>query len=363
MAINRRSWLKQISLGAVGLGLSGFRSDYGMTGLPAPEALIRLVANENPYGPSPMARKAMADAITQSNRYGADLTNELKAAIAAHHGVGVENILMGAGSTQILEITGLYAAVQNGSAVLPQPTFDYFTHFSAKCGLKRIALPANAEKTVDLQKVLQAIKPDTRLVYICNPNNPTGTLNEHAAMVSFLEDASKKSLVLVDEAYIDFTDQPSVCNMVSRNPNIIVAKTFSKIYGLAGARVGYAIAHPSMIAKLAEFTAWPNGSHSVVSTAAALASLRDTAFVQKVKLLNQQNREYTLKELRRLGLRCISSHTNFIYFSLENYPKHYFELLKNNQIIGSGIYEESGKWSRITIGTKEEMDRYVKAIS
>lgn len=363
MAIHRRSWLKQVSLGVAGLGLSGFSIDYRGTQLPAPVVPVRLMANENPYGPSPLARKAMADAITQSNYYGTDLTNELKAAIAAHHGLGVENILMGAGSTQILEITGLYAAIQNGSAVLPQPTFDYFTHFSEKCGLKRIALPANAEKTVDLHKVLQAIQPDTRLVYICNPNNPTGTLNDHATMIPFLEEASKKSLVLVDEAYIDFTDQPSVCKMVTRNPNIIVAKTFSKIYGLAGARVGYAIAHSSTIAKLAEFTAWPNGSHSVVSTAAALASLKDKAFVQKVKQLNQQNRDYTLKELRRLGLRCIASHTNFIYFSLESYPKDYFELLKNNHILGSRIYEASGKWSRITIGTRGEMEHYIKAIS
>lgn len=364
MAINRRNWLKQISLGTAGIGLAGLNNFTFAEEAPLvpPSKAIRLVANENPYGPSPMARKAMAEAITSSNRYGSEFTNSLKTEIAQQHQLTADNILMGAGSTQILEIVGLYAAVQKGSSILPQPTFDYFTFCSEKSGLRRIELPANAEKKVDLQQVLSAIQPDTKLIYVCNPNNPTGTLCDADSMIAFIEEATKKSMVLVDEAYIEFTDEPSVCRMVASNKNLVVAKTFSKIYGLAGARIGYALAHPDTIKQLAEFTAWPNGSHSVVATAAAIASLKDKAFVKQVKQSNQQNREYTISAMEKIGIKCIPSHTNFIYFSLANYPKDFFEQLKNNNIIGTRIYEEAGKWSRITVGTKPEMEQFIKAI-
>ena len=181
-------------------------------------------------------------------------------------------------------------------------------------------------------------------------------------LAEFVAEASKKAMVLLDEAYIDFTEEESLCNLVRDNKNLVIAKTFSKIYGLAGARAGYAIAHPETIELFASMQPWPNGSISVVATAAAIASLQDESFVKSVYNRIQHSRNYTIEQLERVGIHCIPSYTNFIYFSLERYVKDFFEQLKKHNILGTGIWEEEGKWSRITVGTQAEMEKFIKAI-
>jgi histidinol-phosphate aminotransferase len=199
-------------------------------------------------------------------------------------------------------------------------------------------------------------------VYICNPNNPTGTICDHAALLTFIQEATKNAMVIVDEAYIDFTNQPSVGPLVAGNTQLVVVKTFSKIYGLAGARTGYAMAHVDTIKQLEQLQTWPNGGLSVVSRAAAIASLKDAAFVAQCYAKNEEARQYTAGQLALLGMTCIPSHTNFIYFSLAGYQKDFFGLLKNHQVLGTGIYEEAGRWTRITIGTLQEMQRFTAII-
>ena len=168
---------------------------------------------------------------------------------------------------------------------------------------------------------------------------------------------------MVDEAYLDFTDQPSVSNLVTDNKNLIVVKTFSKIYGLAGARIGYAIAHKDTINHFADdLQTWANGSVSVVSRAGAIASLTDNDFVSQCYSKNEAARKYTIEQLTQLNITCIPSHTNFIYFSLTNYKKDFLALLKSNNIQGTYIYEEDGKWTRITVGTMDEMQKFITAI-
>ena len=210
--------------------------------------------------------------------------------------------------------------------------------------------------------MLKAIKPDTKLIYVCNPNNPTGTICDRNKLIKFITEATKKAVVLVDEAYIDFTDQQSLSSLVIENRNLIVARTFSKIYGLAGARIGYAIANTKTLEQLSELQSWVNGSISVPSTAAALASLKDEKFVSETYSLNQKARQFTTEQLEKLNLVCIPSYSNFIYFSLTNYKKDFFQQLKTNNIIGTKIYEEQGKWTRITVGTMQEMQKFISAI-
>ncbi|MFT3947634.1 MAG: histidinol-phosphate transaminase [Agriterribacter sp.] len=367
MSLNRRSWLKQIGLGVAGLTISRLETIASPAILSANECIddkpIRLSANENPYGPSPMARKAMADHLLESNRYGGAQMNELIAALAQKYNLASENVLMGAGSTEILDIVARCASLKGGSFVIPVPTFAFWANMIEKTGFKKITVPLTAEKKIDLPAMMAAIQGDTQLVYICNPNNPTGTILEREELVEFVKKVSEKALVLVDEAYIDFTEQPSLSNLVTNNRNIIVAKTFSKIYGMAGARVGYALAHKDTIAQISQVTTWANGSSSVVSVAAAIASLKDEKFVQETYAKIHEARKYTIAEMEKLNIRCIPSNTNFIYFTLADYKKDYFDLLKRNNILGTYIYEEEGKWSRITVGTKEEMQQFIKAIS
>ncbi|MBX2923710.1 MAG: histidinol-phosphate aminotransferase family protein [Chitinophagaceae bacterium] len=364
MVTNRRNWLKQMGLGMAGLGIGKFETIAAPAGnFPADDEPIRLVANENPYGPSPLAKKAMADHISLSNRYTRNLTDTLRAALAKKNNVSADNILTSAGSTEVLDIAARIAALKKGSTVSPSPSFNYWTGIAEKFGVERIVVPLTTGKKINLPAVLSAIKSDTCIVYICNPNNPTGTLCARKELVDFVTEASKKAIVLVDEAYIDFTEEKSLCDLVHENKNLVIAKTFSKIYGLAGARAGYAIAHPETIELFAGLQPWPNGSISVVSAAAAIASLQDKQFVKSVYTRIQHSRKYTMEQMERMGIPCIPSYTNFVYFSLEHYKKDYTRQLALNHITGTGIWEEQGKWSRITIGTQHEMEKYIRAIS
>ena len=304
----------------------------------------------------------MQKSINYSNRYGWNASGELISLIAKKNSVSDNNILLGAGSTEILDLVLQYTALKKGNFILAETTFDYWTFPSEKLGLKKITVPLTADKKHDLTAMLKAIDSDTKMIYICNPNNPTGTICDREQLISFVKEASKKTIVFIDEAYIDFTKEQSLSDLVIENKNLIITKTFSKMYGLAGARIGYAVANSSTIEELSVLKSSPNLSISVVTTAAAIASLNDEKFIREVCSLNEEVRKYTLEQLTRLGLTCIPSYSNFIYFSLENYKKDYFKQLENHNIMGTKIYEENGKWTRITIGTMKEMQQFIEAI-
>ncbi len=363
---NRRTWLKKIGLGTLGLGMSQYPSfarplirDHSTY---LDTTTIQLNANENPYGPSPLARIAMTESVHLSNRYGWSTTSKLVAAIAEKNNVTKDQIVLDAGSTKILNLSLWHAARQKGSFIMADTTFNFWKSPAKSLGLREINVALTADKKHDLKAMLKAIEPDTRLVYICNPNNPTGTICDRNALIAFIAEASKKTLVLVDEAYIDLTDQESLSPLVANNKNLIIARTFSKLYGLAGARIGYALAHEATIKKLKSLQSWPNGSLSVVSKAAALASLKDVSFYKKVYSLNATARTYTIEQLEQLNITCIPSHANFLYFSLANYQKDFFEQLEDHDILGTRIYEEKGQWTRITIGTMDEMKSFIAAL-
>ncbi|WP_166924322.1 pyridoxal phosphate-dependent aminotransferase [Flavobacterium poyangense] len=366
MEKNRRDWLKKIGVGVVGLGLVPYET-FALPINSFPEkdtknTLVRLSSNENPYGPSKAAKDAMMESITLSNRYGWDITAELVNLLGVKNNVPQNHILVSAGSTEILDLVARFAALQKGNLVIPDPTFGYWADTAEKLGLTKIKVPLTADKKIDLPRMLTSINSDTKLVYICNPNNPTGTICERNDLVQFITQASKNSIVLVDEAYIDYTDQKSVSDLVLDNKNLIIVKTFSKVYGLAGARIGYAIANSSTIEKLTGLQTLTNGDVSVVSAAGAIAAIKDENFVNTTKTLNQKTREYTIRELEKLHIPCIPSAANFVYFSLKNYKKDFFHQLKTNTIIGTKIYEQEGKWSRITIGKMEEMQKFIASL-
>lgn len=357
----------------MGLGLAGIGlAKIPVMGAPTPaasgeawefdEGPIFLNSNENPYGPSPLARRALAENYTRSNRYNWEMSAQLVAALAVKNQVKDENILLGAGSTEILDLVSKYAATAPGSYVMGFPCYTYWSVVPDQLGLKKIKVPLTADKKLDLEAMLGAIQPDTRLVYICNPNNPTGTMCERDALVSFVNKVPKQITILVDEAYLDFTSQASLSSLILDHPNLVIAKTFSKMYGLAGARIGYAIAAAPTIASISKLQSSPNEGVSVLSRLAALASLKDQQFVADYTTKNEAARKYTISELEKLHFRCVPSHTNFIYFSLAGYPKDYFQQLKAHHIEGTGIYEEDGKWTRITVGTMEEMKQFIKAL-
>jgi histidinol-phosphate aminotransferase len=367
MYTTRRTVLRQLGTGLIGMNLLPLEKlaaspSAAMRGLLAGDVPIRLSSNENPYGPSPMATKAMAEAIAKSNRYNWNTTGDLITALAQKNQVSDENILLGAGSTAILNSLVQSFALQKGTFIVADPSYTNWTKTAENLGLKKVTVPLTSDKQHNLAGMLAAITPDTRFLYICNPNNPTGTVCEKSELIAFIREATKEITVFVDEAYIDFSGQVSVAPLALENKNLVVVRTFSKIYGLAGARIGYAIAHQETIEQVSRMQSWANGDVSLVSRAAAIASLDDHDFVKACYAKNETVRKYTMEQLTQLKIMCIPSHTNFIYFSLEKYEKDFFALLKSNNIQGTGMYEQAGKWTRITVGTMEEMQKFIAAV-
>jgi histidinol-phosphate aminotransferase len=203
------------------------------------------------------------------------------------------------------------------------------------------------------------------MVYVCNPNNPTGTLLKPSVVKEFCQEASKRAYVMVDEAYIDFLNPPdneSVASLVASNPKIIVSRTFSKIYAMAGLRTGYALAHPDTIKALEPLRHGGNLAISSTSTAAALASIRDREFAQMSKDKNAAARAYVQDELGKMNLRYIPSHANFVYFSLANYASDFVKDMQARNIYVRQWDDYGAKWGRVSIGTLGEMQQFVPAL-
>jgi histidinol-phosphate aminotransferase len=385
-ALNRRDWLKRSALLATGLATAPhlFASPRGAHSVenqlwpthelagnpPLPPGAILLGSNENPYGISPHARQAIVDALGNAHRYGFNSGDgdKLKTAIAEKDGVAKESILMTAGSSEVLGIAGTYIAYlgkSRGKVVFPWPTFSLMADHFGKLGVDVVKVPLTPDKLHDLPKMLASLDRKTKMVYVCNPNNPTGTLLAPSVVKEFCQEASKRAYVMVDEAYIDFLNPPdneSVASLVASNPKIIVSRTFSKIYAMAGLRTGYALAHPDTIKALEPLRHGGNLGISSTSTSAALASLRDREFAQMSKEKNAAARAYVQEELGKMNLRYIPSHGNFVYFSLANYASDFVKDMQARNIYVRQWDDYGAKWGRVSIGKLEEMQQFALAL-
>jgi histidinol-phosphate aminotransferase len=324
---------------------------------------IKLSSNENPHGPSPMARKAMMEAVNSSNRYPWIVTTQLREKIALGYGLSKDHVTIGAGSSELLGVVSLMAALQKGNAVAPDPTFRLWMPAARKMGLPIKLVPLTSGKVTGLQRIKDAIDGNTKMVYICNPANPTGTIIPAVELESFIKDVAPKCIILLDEAYTEFSDEPSMAKLVNDYPNLVVAKTFSKIYGMAGARIGFALAHPQTIKQLNDLQPWPNAGASAVSLAGALASLNDNEFISFCKKENQKARSVFYTSLDKAGMPYINSHTSFVYFDSAPYGKDVRQLLESHQIIGARTFEEGTKWLRLSVGTVDEMQKVAAVLT
>lgn len=323
---------------------------------------IKLSSNENPHGPSPMARKAMMEAVNGSNRYPWDVTSQLREKIAEGYGLKMEHVIIGAGSSELLGVVSLMAALQKGNAVASDPTFRLWMPAAKKTGLPVKLVPLTSAKLTDLQRLKEGIDAGTKMVYICNPNNPTGTVLPAGELESFIKEVAPKQIILLDEAYTEFSDEPSMAKLVNDYPNLVVAKTFSKIYGMAGARVGFALAHPQTIKQLNDLQPWANAGASAVSLAGALASLKDKEFISFCKKENQKARAVFYSSLDKAGMPYIKSHTSFVYFDSSSYKKDVRQHLESHQIVGARTFEDGSKWLRLSVGTVDEMQKVADAL-
>lgn len=368
-SVNRRDWIKYSSLATLGLGFrmptmgneEGIVKSYG-----ADRGLINLSSNENPYGISPGAREAVLGMLGETHRYQYNIAplKTFKKELAHHLGVSENQVLLTPGSGEALGL--LARSYSSGKLVTAYPTFGILPATAKKIGTKVVEIPLTPEKVHDLPAMLKAIDSETALVYICNPANPTGTIVSPAALKAFCIEASKKAVVAIDEAYIDFLDAPdneSMIGLIQQHPNIIVIGTFSKIHAMAGLRVGYVVGHPSRIKPLEEdYFTRAQFSMSVLSMTAAQASLKDPDHHRISKQKNEQARTYTYNELKKLHINAVPSYTNFLFFPLGNYPGNFADdMLKQQIFLRSDVYSGE-KWARVSIGTMEEMQQFIQVM-
>jgi len=362
MQTDRRTWLKQGSFALAGLGLIPAFSYGEERKFFDPANPIWLNSNENAYGPSPLAQKAILEAYRKSNRYPDDYLPVLKKKIAEHWNVGVENILLGAGSSDIIGLACQHASKTKGHILTSEPSYKVWNGQASSYGCSFKRIPLTSEKKTDVAKVVEAINDETRMIYFCNPNNPTGTFVEVSQLKDHAVAASEKTFVFIDEAYTEYAELPSLASLAVTNRNMVVAKTFSKVYGLAGARVGYAIAHPDTIKSLSGHQPWPDAGVSMVSCNAAMASLDDKEFVKQCREKAKSARETCYDCFKKLSLEYIPSSTNFILFNIDKIKGDFTGLMQAKNIYVQFREHFGGKWCRVSMGTTEEMQQFCAAM-
>lgn len=373
-SISRRDWFKSTLALTAGITITpalvnslmaapvsdAERAYFGLSKLNGTK--VRLNSNENPYGPSEKAKKAVVQSLTVGNRYAFNEMEELKKLIATKEGVDPSYVLLGAGSGELLCQTGIAYGLDGGRVLSAYPTFPLLMNYAQMMNAEWDKVDLNEKLEFDYEKLLSAIKSDTRLVFSCNPNNPTGTVVNIDTVKSFSEEASKKTLVYADEAYIEFLEpaqQKSMVSLVERVPNLIVSKTFSKIYGLAGLRVGYIVAHPDVLKKVGKYGDTISVSQTAI--AAAKASLGDEDFMKMTREKNAAARTVLTDYLTQKKIFHSKSQTNVLLFPAPMDGKTILSKLEEKgYLIRVWDYQEK-EWCRVSIGTVDEMKGFIKA--
>ena len=372
MTISRRKFAQLLGAGAAA---AVARPALSFAGTATAESsatfsgIVRLSSNENPYGPSAKALKAMSDAFPLACRYPDEHADALVESLARINGVGRDQILLGDGSGEILKLaadvftgplTKGKTVTNGGTLVVADPTFEAILYHAQRNGAEIVKVPLTADFGHDLGKMLAAAK--VGLVYVCNPNNPTANITPKNEVREFIARVPNDTMILVDEAYYHYADSPdyeSVIPLVGEHPNLIVTRTFSKIYGMAGLRCGYCVAQSRAIERLRERQAWD--SANIMGIAAATASLDDPDLVPKGRRLNAETRAFTISELERMDYKTIPSQANFIMFDAKRPVVPLIATLKQHKVEVGRLFRPMPNHMRLTIGKKAEMEAFLAA--
>jgi histidinol-phosphate aminotransferase len=390
--ISRRTFAQLFGAGAVYAATNPARSLTKAGWAPetivrdASASVVRLNSNENPYGPSGMAMKAMTDAMTLSWRYPDEQADLLVEMLAKINGVDREQVLLGDGSGEILK---LCAAAFTGSAssskgeavklstptrggalrsvvagrgkmIVADPTFEAIANHAAVGGAEVVKIPVTKSFAHDLTKMVAAANEG--LIYICNPNNPTASITPKNELRSFIAATPRGTMILVDEAYYHYADSmdyESVIPLIKDHPNLIVARTFSKIYGMAGLRCGYCVAQKETIQRLRPHQTWD--SVNIMAIVAAVASLKDSDQVMNGRRLNSETRAYVSSELKAAGYEHIPSQANFIMIDLKRPAAPLIASLKQVGVQVGRPFPALPNHLRVTIGKQAEMEAFLSA--
>ena len=381
--MNRRQWLKSGMLFTGGITvLPGFLnnlsahpttskismaeriSDESVVMSAPPELKARLFANENPFGPCEKSKKAIVEALQSSYQYPFMYTRQLSEKIKQKEGVFENQLILCAGSTPLLLAAAIYFSRNGGNIISGDPSYDDLPERAAEdFNAKWIKVPLTSDYKLDLDAMEKKIDGNTALVYICNPNNPTGTVVDAEKLRAFCERVSAKVPVFVDEAYIDYLDNPAAYSMidcVKKGMNVIITRTFSKLHGFAGLRVGYGIGHADIMKQLSKYTT-AHMCISATSANAALVSYDNTEYLQDALKKTNASKEFLYKTLKEEKYEYIPSSANFVMFPLKMEGRRFAnEMMKR----GVGIRDwklNNADWCRVSIGRMDEMEAFAAA--
>ncbi len=330
-----------------------------VAGAPAP---IILCWNENPYGPSPAARAVLSGTIPYACRYPDEEINQLVGVLARIEGVPADHIVVGSGSGELLCALGFLHGRGGGEIIAAEPTYAELTNYAKHAGAQLKLVPVDKLLNHDLAAMRAAVSDKTRAVYICNPNNPTGTAISAAAIRTFVGSLPDSVTAIVDEAYLDFADADgvqTVADLVGTGKQVVVLRTFSKIHGMAGVRCGYALARPEVAAQIA---AVRMSSANIFAMRAARASLNDQAFLTDTRRRIIASRTRITDELQRLGLAYAKPQTNFVFFDTGAPLAQFDRFMKARNILVGRLFPPYSNWCRITIGTEGETEAFLQGL-
>jgi len=328
----------------------------------AAESIIKLASNENPLGPSRLAAAAIRKAVGQVNLYPDGNAFYLKQKLAAKLGATPAHLILGNGSNEVIELIGHALLSPGAEVVVSQYCFAVYPIVTHLFGAKLVTVPAK-DYGHDLDAMLAAITPNTRVIFVANPNNPTGTVASRETLSRFIDAVPENVLLALDEAYIEFLPEP--LNVLAdirdgRRQNVILMRTFSKIYGLAGLRIGYGIGHPEIIAALEKIRQPFN--INAIAQAAALAALDDTAHVERTRRITLRGLKFFARAFKKLGLEFIPSSANFILVRVGEGQRVFGEMQTLGIIVRPMAGYQLPEWIRISIGTPKENDRCLEAL-
>lgn len=372
---NHSSRRQFLALGGAGAAWSslfetGFALPNGIVA-PAVQALlapsgnveaVKIDANENPYGPSEKAIQAIQKSFSQSGRYASN-TPELRRALCNHHQVSSGMLDLGYGSSELLKMAAEAFLGPGKNVVTAQPTYEAPARYGAVYGASPIRVPLDAQYRHDLKKMRAAVNDKTGMVYICNPNNPTATVVSAEAVKTFVDSMPTDIPIVIDEAYHHYVDDPAYASAIplaKQGKTVVVVRTFSKIYGMAGLRLGYAVGREDLISKMSTYKIWLNTN--TLTVAAALASLDDREFVERNRKLNAGSRQYVEQQVTQMGLRYIPSQANFLMVDLKRDMGSVVSALRDRNVYAGRLFYPLSQHLRVTIGTREEMKRFVEAL-
>ena len=348
--LSRRLFLGGALSGAAGFALS----PAALAALGPARGYIHLNSNENPYGPSAAALRAAYRASEVGAYYAGSINRELQEAIAAENGLTTDNMVLSSGSNEALS-AAVVAWGKQGQILAPSLTYDLHMRYAERIGAQIQRVPLAADMSIDLDAMEKAIDRSISMVYVCNPNNPTGMLIDGDELRAFCRRVSKRATVLVDEAYSELTADPEYSSMISlvrEGENVIIMRTFSKLHGLAGMRVGYGMARPDLAARVRHHVmAWPN----VVGLAAAKASFADHEFREYSRSKIVDGRKVVTEAFTRNGIQPLPSETNFVFADIGRDVDEFAERLLEQRIRIHRSYPGYPTFARVSMGIVEDL--------